>query len=128
MHDEVVAVVAWLFRSLRLNAIVEPTSVFDHSLGDVSSKRPDVHMKNIRSSRKSGKQVIIDVALTGVDGQSRTSDEAVERPLQARYGQKVAKYGQVAEQSGERRLDQRSAHGGRSATLHGSRRILLSAA
>ena len=31
------------------------------------------------------RQVIVDVALTGVDGQSRTSDEAVERPLQVRY-------------------------------------------
>ena len=52
----------------------------------------------------------IDVALTGVDGQSRTSDEAVERPLQVRYDydQKMAtkyininiyKYGQVAERS-----------------------------
>ena len=43
--------------------------------------------------------VIIDVAVTGVDGQSRTSDEAVERPLQVRYDQKMAKYGQVAEQN-----------------------------
>ena len=75
MHDEVVAVVAWLFRSLRLDAIVEPTSLFDHNLGDVSNQRPDIH---IRNPRKSGKQVIIDVALTGVDGQSRASDEAVE--------------------------------------------------
>ena len=32
--------------------------------------------------------VIIDVAVTGVDGQSRTSDEAVERPLQVRYDEK----------------------------------------
>ena len=31
-------------------------------------------------------------------GQSRTSDEAVERPLQVRYDQKMAKYGQVAAQ------------------------------
>ena len=94
MHDEVVAVVAWLFRSLRLDAIVEPTSLFDHNLGDVSNQRPDIH---IRNPRKSGKQVIIDVALTGVDGQSWTSDEAVERPLQVRYDQKMAKYGQVAD-------------------------------
>ena len=41
----------------------------------------------------------IDVALTGIDGQSRTSDEAVERPLQARYDQKMAKYGQVADRN-----------------------------
>ena len=33
-----------------------------------------------------------------MDGQSRTSDEAVERPLQVRYDQKMAKYGQVAAQ------------------------------
>ena len=96
LHDEVVAVVAWLFRSLRLDVIVEPTSLFDHSLGDVSNRRPDIHIRNPRKSRQ---QVIIDVALTGVDGQSRTSDEAVERPLQVRYDQKIAKYGQVADQN-----------------------------
>ena len=95
LHDEVVAAVARLFKSLRLDAIVEPMSRFDHSLGDVSNQRPDIH---IRNPRKSSKQVILDVALTGVDGQSRTSDEAVERPFQVRYDQKVAKYGQVAEQ------------------------------
>ena len=65
LHDEVVAVVAWLFRSLRLDVIVEPTSLFDQSLGDVGNQRPDIHIRNPRNSRD---QVIIDVALTGVDG------------------------------------------------------------
>ena len=88
LHDEVVAVVARLFRSLRLDAIVEPTRLFDNNLGDVSNQRPDIFIGNPRGS---GKQVIIDVALTGIDGQSRTSDEAVERPLQVRYDQKMAK-------------------------------------
>ena len=37
--------------------------------------------------------------MTGVDEQSRTSDEAVERPMQVRYEQKMAKYGRVAEQN-----------------------------
>ena len=41
----------------------------------------------------------VDVAVTGVDGQSRASDEATERPLQTRYDQKMAKYGRVAEQN-----------------------------
>ena len=36
--------------------------------------------------------------MTGVNGQSRTSDEATDRPLQTRYDQKMAKYGRVAEQ------------------------------
>ena len=91
-----VAVVARLFRSLRLDVVVDPTSLFDQSLGDVGNQRPDIHIRNPRNSRD---QVIIDVALTGVDGQSRTSDEAVERPLQVRYDQKIAKYGQVAKQN-----------------------------
>ena len=95
-----------------MDAIVEPTSLFDQSLGDVG---------NIRNPRNSRDQVIIDVALTGVDGQSRTSDEAVERPLQVRYDQKIAKYGQVAKQNG-------SVHGGGSVTFHGSRCALSSAA
>ena len=43
--------------------------------------------------------MIIDVAVTGVDGQSRSNDEATERPLQTRYDQKMAKYGHVAEQN-----------------------------
>ena len=44
-------------------------------------------------------QIIIDVAVTGVDGQSRTCDEAVDRPLQVRFDQKIAKYGRIAEQN-----------------------------
>ena len=54
----------------------------------------------------------IDVALTGVDGQSRTSDEAVERPLQVRSDQKVAKYGQVAEQNNLRLIPAVFSHTG----------------
>ena len=79
--DEAVAVVARLFRSLRLDAKVEPTRLFDHNPGDVSNQRPDIFIRNPRGSCK---QVIIDVALTGINGQSRTSDEAVERPFQVR--------------------------------------------
>ena len=70
-----VAVVAWLFRSLRLVVIVEPTNLFDHSLGDVSNQRPDIFIRNPMGASN---LVIIDVALTGLDGQSRTSDEVVE--------------------------------------------------
>ena len=49
--------------------------------------------------------MIIDVAVTGVDGQSRASNEATERPLQTRHDQKMAKYGRVAEQSNLRFVD-----------------------
>ena len=54
--------------------------------------------------------------MTGVDGQSRTSDEATDRPLQTRYDQKVAKYGQIAEQSNLRFVPAVFSHTGQ---IHG---------
>ena len=90
LHDEVVTIVAKLFRTLRVDAIVEPTRLFANAAEDASNQRPDIFLRNPRGL---GRQIIIDVAVTGIDGQSRTSDEAVERPLQARYDQKLAKYG-----------------------------------
>ena len=45
------------------------------------------------------RQVVIDVAVTGICWQSKTSDEAAERPTQAHYDQKMAKYGRIVEQS-----------------------------
>ena len=89
-------IVAKLFRTLRIDAIVEPTRLFTDAVEDAGNQRPDIFLRNPRGL---GRQIIIDVAVTGVDGQSRTSDEAVERPLQARYDQKLAKYGHVAEQN-----------------------------
>ena len=49
-------------------------------------------------------------------GQSRTSDEATERPLQIRYDQKMAKYGRVAEQSNLRFVPAVFSHTGQ---IHG---------
>ena len=60
--------------------------------------------------------MIIDVAVTGVDGQSRTSDEATDRPLQIRYDQKMVKYGRVAEQSNLRFVPAVFSHTGQ---IHG---------
>ena len=96
LHDEAVAVVAKLLGSLRADAIVEPMRLFADAAEDASNQRPDAFLRNPRGL---GRQAIIDVAVTGVDGQSRTSDEAAERPLQVRYDQKIAKYSRVAEQN-----------------------------
>ena len=60
--------------------------------------------------------MIIDVAVTGVDGQSRSSDEATERPLQIRYDQKMAKYGRATEQSNLRFVPAVFSHTGQ---IHG---------
>ena len=94
MHDEVVAVVAKLLRSPRIDVVVEPMGLFAELHEEDSNQRPDIFLRNPRGFDR---QVVIDVAVTGVDGQSRTSDEAVERPLQVRYDQKMSKYSRVAE-------------------------------
>ena len=65
-----VAMVAKLFRSLRLDAIVEPLRLFSDVDEDASNQRPDIFIRNPRGL---GRQVIIDVAVTGVDGQSRSN-------------------------------------------------------
>ena len=54
----------------------------------------------LRNSRGFGRQVILDVAVTGIDGQSRTSDDAPDRPLNVRYEQKMTKYHRVANENG----------------------------
>ena len=88
-------------------------SLFSDADEDVSNQRPDIFIRNPRGL---GRQVIIDVAVTGVDGQSRSSDEATERPLQIRYDQKMAKYGRVAEQSNLRFVPAVFSHTGQ---IHG---------
>tara|TARA_A100001015_G_C15036696_1_gene736753 strand:+ start:2237 stop:2740 length:504 start_codon:yes stop_codon:yes gene_type:complete len=86
---------------------------------DASDQRPDIFLRNPRGL---GRQVIIDVAVTGVDGQSRASDEATERPLQIRYDQKMAKYGRVAEQNNLRFVPAVFSHTGQ---IHGEFKILV---
>ena len=70
--------VAKLSRTLRVDAIVEPTHLFTDPAEEAYNQRPDIFLRNPRGL---GRQIIIDVAVTGVDGQGRTSDEAVERRL-----------------------------------------------
>ena len=104
LHDEVVAMVAKLFRTLRVDAIVQPMRLFTDATEDPGNQRPDIFLRNPRGL---GRQVIIDVAVTGVDGQSRTSDD---RPLQARHDQKMVKYGRVAERNSFRLINGAFSH------------------
>ena len=48
LHDEVVAMVAKLFRTLRLDAIVEPMRLFNAAAEDTANQRPDVFLTNPR--------------------------------------------------------------------------------
>ena len=60
----------------------------------------------IRNPYGGGKQIIIDVALTGIDGTTRTNDDKPEQPIVARRKQKKRKYGRIAKVDG---LDFRAA-------------------
>ena len=53
-----------------------------------NNQRPDILLRNPRGF---GRQFIIDVAITGIDGQSRTIDDLPDRPLRVRYEQKKVK-------------------------------------
>ena len=61
LHDEVVSMLARLFRCLRVDAIVEPIRIFADFDGGGNSQRPDILLRNPRGF---GRQVIIDVAIT----------------------------------------------------------------
>ena len=67
LHNEVVAVVAKLLGhcTLTVDAIVEPMRLFAVAAEDASSQRPDVSLRNLRGL---GRQVITNVAVTGIDG------------------------------------------------------------
>ena len=97
LHDEVVCILAKLFRSLRVDAIVELLRIFSDATPASANQRPDIPLRNPRGF---GRQVILDVAVTAIDGQSRTSDDVADRPLNVRYDQKMAKYHRLADQSG----------------------------
>ena len=52
----------------------------------------DLTLCLVVNPRGFGWHVALDVAVTAVDGQSRKSDDAADRPLNARYDQRMAKY------------------------------------
>ena len=46
LHDEVVFILAKLFRSLRVDAIVEPLRIFSDATPEASDQRPDILLRN----------------------------------------------------------------------------------
>ena len=77
--------------------MVEPIRLFAEASTNAESQRPDILIRHLRGF---GRSIILDVATTGIDGQSRPTEESPDRHLQARYDQKIAKYGHLAERSG----------------------------
>ena len=74
LHDQVVVLIARLFRSLRLEAIVEPIRLFAEASPNSENQRPDILIRNPRGF---GRPIILDVAITGIDGQSRSGFQLI---------------------------------------------------
>ena len=61
------------------------------------NRRPDILIRNPYGG---GKQIIIDVALTGIDGTNQTNDDKADQPVVARRKQKTRKYRPIAKLNG----------------------------
>ena len=97
LHDNVVHKLVALLRSLRRSALsLESIHLFaNFELHD--NRRPDIIIHN---SYSGGPQIIVDVAITGVNGQARRSDLGTDQPLHYRFNKKKAKHAQVAQDHG----------------------------
>ena len=91
-----------LFRSLGLSVALEPMHLFSDFEPD-DNRRPDILIRNPYGG---GKQIIIDVALIGIDGTTRTNDEKADQPVIARRKKRTQKYRLTANLNG---LDFRAA-------------------
>ena len=61
------------------------------------NRRPDILLRNPFGG---GRQVILDVAVTGVDGSDRKVEDHPDQPMIKRARQKIAKYRKSAEEHG----------------------------
>ena len=98
MHHNMTHLLVTLFRSIGLVVILEPLHLFEN-IQDEDNRRPDILISNPYGG---GPQIILDVAVTGVNGQSRRSDTETDQPLEYRCKQKKDKYTQVAQDNGYR--------------------------
>ena len=76
--------------------VLEPLHLFENIQTD-DNRRPDICINNPYGG---GRQIILDVAVTGVTGQSRRTDLDTDQPLDYRYNQKMTKYARVAQENG----------------------------
>ena len=90
-----------LLRSIGLSVDLKPIHLFsDFEPGD--NCRPDILIRNPYGG---GRQIIIDVAVTGIDGTARTNNNKPSQPIIARRKQKTRKYGPIADANHLRQMD-----------------------
>ena len=77
--------------------MAEPVRLFDADPDLDDRRRPDILIRNPRGFDR---QVILDVAVTGVDMFGRVTYDDPYKPLEDRFKQKINKYLRVANQNG----------------------------
>ena len=73
---------------------IEPTNLFDAN----PNLGPDLLISNPPGA--AGRQIILDIACTGIHGQSRRHDDDPDNPLNVRFEAKMTKYHNIAEEHG----------------------------
>ena len=96
LHNTVQHSFAWLFRTLGVSVCLEPLGLFNKIYPD-DNRRPDILLRNPVGG---GRQVILAVAVTGVDGSDRKVGDHPDQPMIKRARQKIAKYRKSAEDNG----------------------------
>ena len=85
------------FGSIGIEPVVEPVRLFDADPDLDDRRKPDILIRNPRGFDR---QVILDVAVTGVDMFGRVTYDDPYKPLEDRFKQKINKYMRVANQNG----------------------------
>ena len=96
LHDNAVHTLVAFLRSLGLSVALEPMHMFSDLESD-DNRRPDILIRNPYGG---GRQILIDVAVTGFDGSARTHNNKPEQVLIKRRKQKIQKYGTIANANG----------------------------
>ena len=112
LHNEITSAWTRLLRSLGLAMQLEFLYFFASE--DTDNRRPDIKIQNPFGE---GRQIILDVAVTGVDGLSRRKDDDVDALLNSRFNEKNRKYEQVTTRSLSKFLSSVFSHTGQ--THHG---------
>ena len=81
---------------LGLSVDLQPLDMFRNTQPD-DGRRPDIIVRNTYGG---GKQKLLDVTLSGINGSTRTNDDIPEQPLIVRRKQKESKYNEIANRNG----------------------------
>jgi len=96
LHDNLVHTLVALFRLLGLSVALEPMHMFSDLEAD-DNRRPDILIRNPYGG---GNQIIVDAAVVGFNGSTRTHNNKPQQVVIHREKQKISKYGTVATANG----------------------------